>query len=397
MAAFRTTSIDAQALELEREVTGTAIKAGETPRPADLPNDLEHDFAVYDRTGRRLFGEGPASADEFVRRALAGDPANGQAHGERVSAVPIRAGKVLRGAEPVSEANDRTRTRAQLMAGAAVVLVAVIVIAVSIRLRRLIRHFDELRRSAQRLGDGDFTIDPAVTGLAELDELGAVLAGSARRIGLLVEREREFSSNASHQMRTPLAGLRVAVEAELASPRDDPTVVLHEVLGAVDRLDETVAGLLSLAHEPTVDCEPMLLRPMVTEAVARRRHLGERPVTITIEPALMLTARKAAVSTVLDVLLDNAIIHGQGAITISGARVGDGLRIDVTDQGHLRTGDDDLFDRHRSPAGRTGIGLHLARTLAEAEGGRLRLTGTDPTTFTLTLPPSDRGSDQTSS
>ena len=70
--------------------------------------------------------------------------------------------------------------------------------------RRLVRPLDTLAATARRLGDGDFAARTHPTGVAEVDAVGATLDDGARRIGRLVAAEREFSANASHQLRTPL-------------------------------------------------------------------------------------------------------------------------------------------------------------------------------------------------
>jgi signal transduction histidine kinase len=93
---------------------------------------------------------------------------------------------------------------------------------------------------------------------------------------------------------------------------------------------------------------------------------------------------------VADVLLDNAHRHGAGAVTVTVRDAADALAIDVADDGQgVAATRSDLFVRRSPDAGNTGIGLALARSLAEAEGARLTLTRRSPPIFTLivaTLP-----------
>ncbi|MDT7630345.1 MAG: hypothetical protein QOI50_2275, partial [Pseudonocardiales bacterium] len=90
---------------------------------------------------------------------------------------------------------------------------------------------------------------------------------------------------------------------------------------------------------------------------------------------------------VLTVLLDNAVGHGGGGVTVAIRDAGQALAIDVSDQGTgVTIPTDQLFTRRAAGAAGHGIGLALARSLAEAEGGRLRLTTPSPPTFTLLLP-----------
>jgi len=90
------------------------------------------------------------------------------------------------------------------------------------------------------------------------------------------------------------------------------------------------------------------------------------------------------------VLLSNAHRHGAGTVTVTARSVHGGLAIDVCDEGPGFTGDPDhVFDRRTPSRDGHGIGLALARSLAEAEGGRLSISRAQPEpTLTLLLPAS---------
>jgi signal transduction histidine kinase len=115
---------------------------------------------------------------------------------------------------------------------------------------RLARPVRRLGDAAVQLGDGDFALNVPHSGVPELDRAAQAMTSTARRLDDLVTRERAFSSDASHQLRTPLAGLRAAIETELEFPRADPTAVLHEAVSDIDRLEQTITELLSIVLQP---------------------------------------------------------------------------------------------------------------------------------------------------
>ena len=92
-----------------------------------------------------------------------------------------------------------------------------------------------------------------------------------------------------------------------------------------------------------------------------------------------------AVDHVIDVLLDNALAHGEGKVTVRVDKFEGAARLTVGDRGQLDGDPSQLFARRAPEADGSGIGLHLARTLVEAERGRLRPTNLAPTTFEITL------------
>jgi len=93
----------------------------------------------------------------------------------------------------------------------------------------------------------------------------------------------------------------------------------------------------------------------------------------------------ASLHQVLDVLIDNALRHGQGSVTVATRSIEGGAVIDVADEGATITPTASAHIFHRGEGVGTGIGLALARSLVEADGGRLLLSHLAPTTFSLVL------------
>jgi signal transduction histidine kinase len=210
----------------------------------------------------------------------------------------------------------------------------------------------------------------------EVDVVGAVLEDSGRRLGERFQRERAFSADASHQLRTPITALRLTLEGAEVDPTADLSTVTGEALTQVNRLESTVEDLLALAHDLPAPTDPVWVGPVVDSLRDRYRTALKargRSLVLAVGDALPPAAfPEAALRQILDVLVDNALVHGTGTVTVAARSGGTGLSVAVEDEGELPDGDLEAMFRRRSTAARgTGIGLALARSLAEADGARL--------------------------
>jgi signal transduction histidine kinase len=383
-------------LELQREATILATKLEQsdgTSSSSALNDVLErgHEFGVYSAGDEvRVEGGGPPAADALVRSAFTGVPIEGYVGGDLVAAAPIHRGTdvaaVVRVREPRSESDARVRRSVLLLGLAGIGIIAVAGVIGALLARRLSRPIERLRKWASGIGRDDAGPPPAKTGISEIDELGAALTDAGDRIRELLRRERSFSSHVSHQLRTPVAAMRVAIEAELDDPRTDSTVVLHESLRALDRLESTIESMLALARHDERTPAWCDVGALVQDHADRwRPSYAAAGRDITVRAATQPGEVDAsAVGHILDVLLENALVHGRGPVLVNVGRSGESIEIDVGDDGPSDPGADP-FSEVRIDASH-GIGLRLARTLAESEGGQLRLLEVAPTTFRLSLP-----------
>jgi signal transduction histidine kinase len=377
------------ALAANRVADGQLV-LGSVPGP-----EREQQLGLYAPSGRLVDGTGPALVEAPDSDALTDRVVHARENGWLVVTVPVIAGGSVQGlvrtAEPLSAGASRVRLvwlQLSALAGAALVLSAVAASALG---RRLTRPLERLGRDAARIGEGDFTVKPAPTGLPEIDSVGLNLSRTAERVSSLFAREQAFTADASHQLRSPLTGLRLTLEAELAHPRPDAREAVTQALGDVERLEKTIDDLLNLARDTAtpraaVDLGEVLddLDHRWHETFARAgRRLTVNHGTRVASP----TISAAALSHVLDVLVDNACRHGDGDVVVAARGHRGAVSVSVTDQGPGVAEPGTVFDRRRSAGGGTGIGLALARRLTEAEGGRLRLRdGGEGTTFEVTLP-----------
>lgn len=323
--------------------------------------DSPRDFSVYDQTGVRLFGTGPRNLKDAVSDQLV-----------VVSPITDRATETVVGSvrvsRPRSDIEAEVRGVWAVMALAALGSLAVATLIARREAGRLAAPIADLAVRAEHIGSGDATVVPQPTGIPELDTLAEALTLSARRLDELIAREREFSANASHQLRTPLAGLRVSLE------RGDVATATAEV----ERLSATVDHMLALARNALPSAAAIDLGPAVEAAEQRWRdafRAASRPLTTTIGPSLpSIRVRRASLDQALDVLLDNSLRHGAGETRMLARHTHGGLVLQVDDDGPGIAPERiaSVFTRYEGSD--TGIGLTLARTLIEADGGRLLLS-----------------------
>jgi signal transduction histidine kinase len=389
--------LDDERTELERVADAAAITIAADLVRGDVSVQLPHTasdivLGVYGEGGTLVTGSGPRAADRSVRAAGDGQLHSRDADGLLVVAVPVvDAGEVtgvVRAASDYSSVRARIGWTWALMLGLGALAVGATWLMARQQARRLAAPLEELSRTAQQLGGGDFSVRTASSGIPEIDSAGGSLNSTAERLGDLVERERAFSADASHQLRTPLTGLRLGLETALDTPHADLRAAVRTAIDASDRLERTIEDLLSLAREPRRDSTQLDLEELTRDVTETWRPVlatAGRTLAVVVAPDSPATAAApAAVRQILGVLLDNATRHGAGAVTLTVRDAAGALAFDVADEGPgLADGDPAL--RARASTGH-GRGLPLARSLAEAEGGRLRVSRPAPPVFTLLVP-----------
>ncbi|MEO6822600.1 MAG: HAMP domain-containing sensor histidine kinase, partial [Candidatus Nanopelagicales bacterium] len=355
-------------------------------------------LAAYSRDGKLVSGKGPVTSSDAARSAREDSVVQADVAGSVVVYVPINSGHetvgAVRAAGPVGGVWTKIAVTWLAMLGLGIVAVAVAV-AIARRLaRRLTTPLVALAASAQVLGDGDFSVRTTPSGVREIDQTGEALNSTAIRLGTMVERERRFSANASHQLRTPLTALRLRLENAVAEPAGLTADVVAEALESADALERTIEELLRLARDgdsPRHVRDPQPIDAVIQDAERRwspQLVTSGRAMRIRIDPDLPLVdCSTTAIEQILDVLLDNALKHGKGAVEVLVRDSGTALALAVRDSGDGVRSDEDVFARGFSGNGGHGIGLALARELAESQDGRLLLTRASPSTeFTLLLP-----------
>ncbi|GAA2319902.1 two-component system sensor histidine kinase DraK [Nonomuraea roseoviolacea subsp. roseoviolacea] len=289
------------------------------------------------------------------------------------------------------------RARLLLIVALAVAALAVAVGLAIVQSRRLTLPLLDLAKIAERLGSGDARPSRHRYGIPELDQVAEVLDRSATRISDLLTREREFATDASHQLRTPLTGLTMRLE-EIVAASDQPGVVREEGEAAIvqaERLTAVIDELLAAARRQRhAQAEPVsideVLIQQITEWEPVFRGL-DRTLLLEGTRGLKALATTGGFGQVIATLLENSLRHGGGTVVVTTTQGDSYIVIEVADEGPGIADDiaPKVFERNVSGGGGTGLGLTLARALAAADGGRLELVRRRPATFAIFLRPAD--------
>jgi signal transduction histidine kinase len=371
---------DATISRLERSAATIAVAVepivadGERPEPALLAQLTP----PGDRTVVHL-------ADDS--RVTAGEPPRAPTLSVRTAAGT---GATVELVAPATPVRDTVRRSVLILAGVAAVGLGLALVLATVQARRLARPVEELARSARRLGAGDFSARPPRSGVPELDALAETLDSSRERIAALVDAERQFAANASHQLRSALTGLTLRLEELAASPAPETRAEADEALAQAARLDATIDQLLSLARTGRAgERRTFDLAALVAEHVRDwqpRFRRAQRSIEARAEGPVPVHATPGAAGQIVDILLSNALEHGAGRVALHIRSEPSGGVVQVSDEGKGIDPDaaPHLFDR--PDQAEHGIGLPLARQLARADLGSLDLVTHRPPVFRLRLP-----------
>jgi signal transduction histidine kinase len=391
-----------------------ALSAGNPQAQADLQTSID----IYrHRTGARVVitdGSGVAvavSGDEARRgvnyrsrpeisAAIEGVPTSGRRHSTTLGvdlvyvAVPVLSGArtvgVVRLTYPASTVDDRVfhKVRGILVVG--VISLIATALAAALIASTIVRPLRRLERATETVAAGDFESRASVDeGPPEIRGLAASFNTMTERISSLVERQRSFAGDASHQLRTPLTALRLQLERAAVNIDSDPAAARGDIEAAgeeTERLQRLVEGLLMLARadQGNMAIETIDVTAVVTERAAIWAPLAdERDVTLAAKAQQTIVARAVpgALEQIVDNYIDNALNAGGSGneITVSAGREGGWATIHVTDRGpgmptdQLRHAFDRFWRSSSASHEGSGLGLAIVRQLAEASGGEVSL------------------------
>ncbi|GAA3885944.1 two-component system sensor histidine kinase DraK [Streptomyces lacrimifluminis] len=301
-------------------------------------------------------------------------------------------GETVRVEEPRSSVT-REVGRTLLIIGAVALLAVIAAVVLAVRqANRLASPLTDLAETAERLGSGDPRPRHKRYGVPELDRVADVLDSSAERIARMLTAERRLAADASHQLRTPLTALSMRLEEITLT--DDPDTVKEEAtiaLTQVERLTDVVERLLTNSRDPrTGSAVSFDLDEVIQQQLAEWRpayRSAGRAIVSSGKQHLQAVGTPGAVAQVLAALIENSLMHGGGTVALRTRVIGNQAVIEVTDEGPGVPADlgARIFERAISGRNSTGIGLAVARDLAEADAGRLEMLQAQPPVFGLFL------------
>jgi signal transduction histidine kinase len=360
------------------------------------------------------------STRDEIAAALTGAPARGIRRSDTLDTdlwfvtVPVASGGMVWGAVRITintrEMGERVQQFWLGLAGtAAVVLVAITAIGWAIA-RSITRPVRSLQAAAGRFARGDLEpSEPDPGAPAELRQLQRDLDSMADQLDRLLERQRAFVADASHQLRTPLTAIRLRLE-NLSSALDgrEGCDDVDAAIDETDRLTTLVADLLTLAR---AERQPDPVEVELTTAARDRADTWSamaetRGVTVELDvPAgpVRAMAVAGAVEQILDNLIDNAVAASPpgGAVTIAVTEEDTGRQLTVSDEGSGLDDEQksralDRFWRAANDRPGTGLGLSIVAALTNSAGGSIRLADNQPSGLAVTveLPPADGACDR---
>ncbi|MGW2282550.1 ATP-binding protein [Streptomyces sp. NPDC001770] len=368
-------SVDSEALRLI-SVVESRLLGEERITAAVLDEQVVGDrYARVELPGRAPIEVGTRPGGNAITSVVKGE------EGERVTVEESRS------------AVTREVGRTLLIIGAVALLAIISAVLLAVRqANRLTSPLTDLAETAERLGSGDPRPRHKRYGVPELDRVADVLDASAERIARMLTAERRLAADASHQLRTPLTALSMRIEE--ISVTDDPDTVKEEAniaLTQVERLTDVVQRLLTNARDPRTGSAVVFdLDEVIKQQIEEWRpaYRGEgRAVVRSGRHGLRAVGTPGAVAQVLAALIENALMHGGGTVALRTRVTGNQVVVEVTDEGAGVPADlgARIFERSISGRNSTGIGLAVARDLAEADGGRLELLQQQPPVFALFL------------
>ena len=362
---------------------------------------------VIDMDGQTIYDDGEGSFDpEDLRTALGGETAfqSAPTGTDFISsiAVPIVSPDGLRGAAALYE-NDLDLARLLLTVRERIAVLSLMIGALVLLLAitfswAVLRRLNDLTRSMGVVAGGDYSYRHIVTGSDEISELGREFNALTEQLETNEVQRRRFVSDASHELKTPLASIRLLSDSILQAENMDPETVrefVSDIRTESDRLQRTTEKLLVLSRmddDIKVVPEPVDLKQVTLDTLSSLAPLArDRRVSLgsQLDDGCVVMASREDMERIIFNLAENAIKYNvpNGSVTVRLSQDDSSVHLSVEDTG-IGILEEDRFniftrfyrvDKARSrQSGGSGLGLSIVHDAVTAYGGSIRVGNNRP-------------------
>lgn len=339
--------------------------------------------AVWDAEGRRLLTHGDDVA--LARRAGAPGFMDDHIGGEawRVYYLPSADGRVVATAQKLYERDEMVFNLTASQIGPWLLVLPALLLAMAWAVRRALAPVRELSGELRRRRADDLAAVPQAQVPSELQPLVRAMNGLFSRVSELLERERRFTADAAHELRTPLAVLRAQWDVVRRASGPERAAAEAKFEAGLERMDRLVAQLLALSRAEAASRAllteeidwPPIVEQVMTDCMplARRRRIELACEWLAHgRPAFPLQGSSELLTVLLRNLVDNAARYSPAGSTVTVRLRAD--RIEVENEGEPLSAEAiaSLGDRFSRPAGQqetgSGLGLSIVRRIAALHG-----------------------------
>ena len=311
--------------------------------------------------------------------------------------------------QSVQETVDSLTNMRDRMLGIFGVALAVVLVLAGVISRIVTRPIAELSAGIERMSEGDYSQRVHVPGRGEMAQLAAAFNQMSQQVHNLDEARNQFVSNASHELKTPLATMKILVESMIYQddmPGELRQEFLSDINKEIDRLSSVVGDLLTLvhidSHKLRLRREMMVFADTVRESVKRLQPLAQKrgqEIAVEISDSCEMFADPGKLAQVCYNIIENGIKYTPdgGKITVTLRRMGRDAVLEISDTGVGIPADDvaHVFDRfyrvdkaRSRDTGGTGLGLSIVQQIVRLHAGSVTVQSEQGkgTTFTVQLP-----------
>ena len=277
--------------------------------------------------------------------------------------------------------DDRFREQTYILLALAAGAVLAAAGLAAVQARQLARPLERVAATAARFGDGDFSSSKLpTTQIPEIDRITNALRVSGARVDRMLSTERHFTADATHQLRSGLTGISMRFEILARHPNAEVVDEALAGLSQTEQLNTTIDELLAATRDSsTRERTTFDLVTVVDDHVAEwspRFAEARRSIAVITMETSRVVGTKGLAGQVIDILIDNALRHGRGSVTL----LVEDTSVTVIDQGPGLSDADvkSVFEGPNDPSARHGRGLPLARRLAQVDGGSVDIAAARP-------------------